>query len=309
MKTGALILATSPPGEAHRDNEEFPLFVPMYPLDGTTVIKREISTLRQAAVSPILALTDGPKDVLKTHLSHNHILFVEDSSPSSHNREASLRTGLMAAQQKMDRVIIVPVECPAFSLETLLALLACEKSAAPTCHGLRGWPRLLDLTQWGGEMPEHFSWDALPLEELPTEDPSVLLSLLEENGIQKIQEHFKNQRRANELRCKTKVVLTKEDDFFGPGVCHLLECIDETGSIQAAASQMHMSYSKSWKMINKVEKEMGFPFLNRSNGGKSGGSSTLTDEGRQFIERYRAMVRDMEQMSQNFFDTYFRDFQ
>lgn len=309
MKTGALILAISPPKEAHRGNEEFPLFLPMYPLDGTTVIKREISTLRQAGISPILALTDIQKDVLKTHLSHNHILFVEDLNPPSQNREASLRTGLLAARQKMDRAIIVPVECPAFSLETLLALLACETSAAPTYRGCRGWPRLLDLTQWGGEMPEHFSWDALPMEELPTEDPSVLLSLLEENGVQKIQEHFKNQRRANELRCKTKVILTKEEDFFGPGVCRLLEYIDDTGSIQAAASQMRMSYSKSWKMINKVEKEMGFPFLNRSNGGKSGGSSTLTDEGRQFIERYRAMTRDMEQMSRNFFDTYFRDFQ
>lgn len=307
MKTGALILALSPPGETHRDNEEFPLFLPMCPLDGTTVIKREISTLRQAGISPILALTDGPEDVLKNHLSHNHILFVESEMPPS--RKASLRTGLQAARRKMDRAVIVPVECPAFSLETLQALLACETSAVPTYRKKRGWPRLLDFSQYSGEIPEDFSWDALPMEEISTEDPSVLLSVLEENGIQKIQEHFKSQRRANELRCKTKVILTKEEDFFGPGVCRLLEYIDETGSIQAAASRMHMSYSKSWKMVNKVEKEMGFPFLNRTNGGKSGGSSTLTEEGRQFIERYRAMVRDMEQMSRNFFDTYFRDFQ
>ncbi len=306
MKTGALILAISPPGEAHRDNEEFPLFLPMYPLDGTTVIKREIAMLRQAGVSPILALTDGPKDVLKNHLSHNHILFVENEGSSS--REALLQTGLRAARREMDRAVIVPVECPAFSLDTLQALLACEKSASFVYQGRRGWPRLLDLSGCG-EIPEDFSWDELPMEEIPTEDPSVLLSLLDENGIQKIQEHFKCQRRANELRCKTKVILTKEEDFFGPGVCRLLEYIDETGSIQAAASRMHMSYSKSWKMVNKAEKEMGFPFLNRTNGGKSGGSSTLTEEGRQFIERYRAMVRDMEQMSRNFFDTYFRDFQ
>lgn len=307
MKTGALILAISPPGETHRDNEEFPLFLPMYPLDGTTAIKREIATLRQAGVSPILALTDGPTDVLKNHLSHNHILFVEAEGPLS--REALLRAGFQAARQKMDRTLVVPAECPAFSPETVRALLACEKSAAPVYGGRRGWPRLLDFSAFDGEIPADFSWNALPLAELSTEDPAILLSLLDENGAQKIQEHFKSQRRANELRCKTKIILTKEEDFFGPGVCRLLKYIDETGSIQAAASRMRMSYSKSWKMINKVEKEMGFAFLNRTNGGKSGGSSTLTEEGRQFIDRYQAMERDMEQMSRNFFDAYFRDFQ
>ena len=62
-------------------------------------------------------------------------------------------------------------------------------------------------------------------------------------------------------------------------------------------------------MVNKVEKEMGFPFLDRCNGGKKGGSSTLTEEGRLFIERYQAMTRDMRRISQNFFDVYFKDFQ
>ena len=80
-------------------------------------------------------------------------------------------------------------------------------------------------------------------------------------------------------------------------------------AVQAAAAKMQMSYSKSWKMVNKVEKEMGFPFLNRCNGGKSGGSSTLTEDGRLFMERYHAMMKDMERISQNFFDTYFSDFQ
>ena len=63
--------------------------------------------------------------------------------------------------------------------------------------------------------------------------------------------------------------------------------------IQAAAAKMNMSYSKGWKMINKVEKELGFRFLNRCNGGKNGGSSTITPEGRLFMERYHAMLEDV----------------
>ena len=104
-------------------------------------------------------------------------------------------------------------------------------------------------------------------------------------------------------------MISKEEDFFGPGVYHLLQYIDETGSIQAAAAKMNMSYSKGWKMINKVEKELGFRFLNRCNGGKNGGSSTITPEGRLFMERYHAMLEDMKRITRGFFEVYFGEFQ
>ena len=53
MKTGALIIASGDYGEGQQDNEGIPVFLPMYPLDGTTVIKGEIAKLRKAKISPI----------------------------------------------------------------------------------------------------------------------------------------------------------------------------------------------------------------------------------------------------------------
>ncbi len=301
MKTGALILASLPPEEKDRGNEEISLFLPMYPLDGTTAIKREIAALRKASVSPILVLASHKKEILKNHLSHNHVVFIEDDACQEPDRERTLQAGLAAARSQMDRVIVVPVDMPAFSFQTLEKLLTYQKSTIPIYDRQAGWPRTYVFSDKGTETTK--------AEQVPVDDPGVLLSLLDPDGIEKTQQYLKTQRSINGLRCKTKVILTREEDFFGPGVCRLLEYIDETGSIQAAASRMHMSYSKSWKMINKVEQEMGFPFLNRSNGGRSGGSSTLTEEGRLFIERYQAMSQDMRRISQNFFDVYFKDFQ
>ena len=40
--TGALLIASENFREEDLGNEEIPVFLPMYPLDGTTVIKREI---------------------------------------------------------------------------------------------------------------------------------------------------------------------------------------------------------------------------------------------------------------------------
>ena len=111
------------------------------------------------------------------------------------------------------------------------------------------------------------------------------------------------------MSLKTKLVLSKTEDFFGPGLFHLLQFIDETGSIQAAAKHMGMSYSKCWKLLNRAEEQMGFPFLNRYNGGRHGGNSTITEEGREFMNRYHAMLEDIKRISQNFFDIYFQDYQ
>ena len=77
MKTGALIIASGDYGEGQQDNEGIPVFLPMYPLDGTTVIKGEIAKLRKAKISPILVLTGCHCETLKLHLSHNNVIIIE----------------------------------------------------------------------------------------------------------------------------------------------------------------------------------------------------------------------------------------
>ena len=57
-------------------------------------------------------------------------------------------------------------------------------------------------------------------------------------------------------RVSVKLVLIGSERYFGPGICELLEKIDDSGSIQAAAKQMNMSYTKAWKILNRAEKEM-----------------------------------------------------
>lgn len=299
LKTGALIIASSDFREENRDNEEIPVFLPMYPMDGTTVIKRVISMLRRGGLSPILVVLGYQKEVLKNHLSHNKVLYVEDKQYQEHDLQASVELGLLEAEKLMDRVAVIPVEYPAFTKETLEKLLQCQGSAVPVCQGTEGYPRLYAF----GEQKENGGC------RCAVEDPGCVLSVRTGGDILQAEKYVKAQRDANELRCRNQLILSKEEDFFGPEVYRLLRFIDETGSIQAAAARMEMSYTRGWKMVNKLEKEMGFLFLNRCNGGRNGGSSTITGEGRTFMERYHAMEEDMRRIGQRFFDTYFQDFQ
>lgn len=135
--------------------------------------------------------------------------------------------------------------------------------------------------------------------------------ILDLNDPQTIAEFIKNkmqeseQAERNELDVKMKIFLSGEHAFFGPGMYRLLACIEETGSLRAAVDKMEMSYTKGWKMIRKAEKEGGFSFLKRSNGGKHGGSSVVTEEGKRFMEEYRAMVEEIASRSHEIFEKYF----
>ena len=100
------------------------------------------------------------------------------------------------------------------------------------------------------------------------------------------------QETAVPVTAKVKLTLCKDERFFGPGVCELLEGIRETGSIQAAAARMEMSYTKAWRILKRAEEEMGLNLITRVTGGKKGGSSTLTEAGKKITHDLNDFIAD-----------------
>lgn len=102
-----------------------------------------------------------------------------------------------------------------------------------------------------------------------------------------------------------KLILEKEERFFGPGVAELMIKIQQLGSIQAACKEMHMSYTKAWKILKRAEKELGFSILNTSNGGTHGGKSELTPQGLHFLNAYCQMEEELKSKNTELFLKYF----
>ena len=92
------------------------------------------------------------------------------------------------------------------------------------------------------------------------------------------------------MRTVTKITFVDDQGmkFFGEGPARLLRRIEEKGSLRAAALSMEMAYTKALTIIKNAEEALGFPLLIRSTGGKSGGGSKITDEGREWLEKYEA---------------------
>ena len=92
------------------------------------------------------------------------------------------------------------------------------------------------------------------------------------------------------MRAATKIIFFDDngEKFFGEGPAQLLHGIEETGSLRAAAQSMEMAYTKALNIIKRAEKTLGFPLVIRTTGGRSGGGSQLTKEGKEWLERYES---------------------
>ena len=93
---------------------------------------------------------------------------------------------------------------------------------------------------------------------------------------------------------------------FGPGIAELLEGVDREGSLRAAACGMGMAYSKAWTALRRCEETLKVPLLERKTGGRSGGHSRLTAEGRFLLEEYRRLERRLSQEGSGLADAFSR---
>ena len=105
----------------------------------------------------------------------------------------------------------------------------------------------------------------------------------------------------------TKITLTDDNGikFFGEGPCRLLRCVEKAGSLRAAATEMEMAYSKAIKLLKQAETNLGFPLTRRSTGGKDGGGSILTPEGKQWLQQYEAYRDACVKANQALYRQYF----
>lgn len=76
---------------------------------------------------------------------------------------------------------------------------------------------------------------------------------------------------------------------LGPGKIDLLEAIEATGSITAAARAMRMSYKRAWQLIDDLNHCFATPLVSASKGGEHGGGAQLTQMGRSVLAAYRAI--------------------
>ena len=92
------------------------------------------------------------------------------------------------------------------------------------------------------------------------------------------------------MKAATRITFLDDcgEKFFGEGPARLLRKVEELVSLRSAALSMEMAYTKALKLMKHAETALGYPLITRTTGGKDGGGSTLTPEGKQWLSQYEA---------------------
>ena len=311
MTTGAIILAAG-------TCEKMEDFKPMMKLAGSSMIQRQMDTLRQAGVTPIVVVTGYRAEELEKHLAHRGVIFVRNEEYESSEMLDSVKLGIRAVKKECGRALLLPSDTPLFSAETLELVMASKAEIAiPVCCGTPGHPICLGQTAmeqvlaFNGEggLRSVIGSRVLPTEEIPVEDRGILMEANTKEEYRELIQFEEQARMEIPLEFRLRLEISRGDPFFGQGTSEFLRRIEKEGSMLKACQEMGMAYSKGWTMIKKAEERLGFCLVERQAGGSRGGNSFLSEAGKDFLKRYEEFVGAVWQEANRLFAEYFEEWE
>lgn len=93
-----------------------------------------------------------------------------------------------------------------------------------------------------------------------------------------------------------------EHKFLGGDRIYLLEKIHELGSITKAAKAVGISYKTAWDTVNMINNLAEKPLVDRLTGGKGGGGTSLTAEGKRVLVQYTTIQEEHRKFLKNLED-------
>jgi molybdate transport system regulatory protein len=98
------------------------------------------------------------------------------------------------------------------------------------------------------------------------------------------------------LRAGFKLWLSTKDaeGVFGNGKWRLLKAIETEESLKAVSETLGISYRKAWGDLKKAEECLNVVLIEKQRGGKMGGRTTLTEDGKRWVKAYARFRGDIE---------------
>lgn len=305
MRTGAVVVAAG-----HKSSVSS--FSPMLPIGDSTVIRRIIITLKRSGIDPVVVVTGKQGDEVEKHIAGLRVICLRNQNYGNTQMYNSICLGLNYIEDLCDRVFILPAKFPMFLPETIKRMMDMDgQVVCPVFEGRRGHPVLVSsniigkLLNYKGEKGLRGALRQVDVDrcawEVEVEDQGIILAV--ETDEDRAQSNLDNERL--DIFPQIQLTLERDEGFFGPSVAQFLSLIDHTGSMQTACRQMHMSYTKGWKILKAAEKQLGYPLLITQSGGAEGGSSLLTPKAKDFLVRFLGMEKELREDAQKLYQKYF----
>ncbi len=82
--------------------------------------------------------------------------------------------------------------------------------------------------------------------------------------------------------------------------------MERSGSINAAAKDLGISYRKAWSQLQSMEEHAPFALMERRAGGKGGGATLLTKEAQELMKGFRQLREQVNRAADHRFEELFR---
>jgi len=106
------------------------------------------------------------------------------------------------------------------------------------------------------------------------------------------------------LQHKMWLETAEGEGILGDGKWQILRAVEEEGSLSAACQKLGLTYRRTWGDLKKIEQQLGFPLLNKSRGGKEGGMSELSSQGKALVEAFDKFHKEVDEKISLAFDEF-----
>ena len=97
------------------------------------------------------------------------------------------------------------------------------------------------------------------------------------------------------MQPKFNVGLEKDGKVvLSPWRVRLLETIEATGSISAAADVLDLPYRRAWEKVHEIEVQLGTKVLDTAIGGAQGGGAELTEAAKRAIAQFHTFADGLD---------------
>lgn len=268
---------------------------PTTEIGGITALKRLVLTMNKCGIWPILVVTGFYEIEVKAELMDQGVIFIQNDDNDYPSLFSSIKIGLEYLEDKCDAVLMAPVNVPMFKASTVQRLIETKgeiinpslnkKSGHPVLIRKKAIPEILEAEDREEGLRRVLRGMGERRKFVEVEDEGVLYTIHEPEKLELLVEDHNKELLQPDLR----IMIQKDTVFFDRRTRLLLEQIQVIHSVQGACKSMSLSKSKAWKMINELERQMGYQIVARRHGGAYGGKTLLTEKGQKLLEEYKKM--------------------
>ena len=266
--------------------------------------ERVVTNFRRAGVKEIVMVTGYRGQELEKELKNQGVVFIRNEAYRDSEMYDSALLGLRYLHERCSHVFFCPVDVPFFTEETVREEMRNATKAdfiIPGCKGRFGHPILLSqraidfALKYSGENGMKGAYQRFEAEgrgslfRLTVDDLGAVMAAETKEDYEKLLK-VHNEKL---LRAEISVKICGNKDFLDRNAVMFLKQIDIFENVREACKKCGISYSKGWKVIHDCEKELGIKMVERHQGGKDGGSSALTEEGRDIIRSFEKLENEM----------------